>query len=1058
LKAFVLLLLGVVALSGFSSDVRFNRDIRPILSDNCFACHGPDAKKAHGDLRLDLRESALKPAESGEIAIVPGKPDESALMKRVLTNDPDDIMPPPKSHKTLTAQQKDLLKKWIADGAKYETHWGFTKPTRPEIPKLDGPFADLALWKRNPVDAFIAQRLHRKQLTPQPEAPKEVLIRRVTLDLTGLPPTPKEVDDFLKDTDPQAYEKVVDRLLASPRYGENVAARWLDNARYADSHGFQSDSSRTMWPWRDWVIQAFNKNKPFDQFTIEQLGGDLLAEPTQEQIIASGFNRNHRINGEGGLIAEEWRIENVIDRVETTGSTWMAMTFNCCRCHDHKYDPISQKEFYQFFAYFNDIAESGTVQGDSNRGGGNPGPNLELPDEKQKEQLAKLEEKVKATEAELAAANKKMPELQAAWEKDYKEKLDQELNAWVKLTHANARSAGGAKFTTQADGSWLVGGPNPPNDTYEIEVKIPKGEFTGLLLDVLPDPSLPNGSLGRASNGNFVLSGVEAEISAPTLAEPRVAEFTGATASYQQKGWEVALIIKDQPKPGKKKDARNKSGWAVDGNSKEKAVARKALFVCNPLEVPENATLTIRLIHGSPFGDHNIGRFALSCTSLPPTTVKLEGSKVPDSLRKALKTETAKRTKAQQEEVSKFFRENTNNPARTADSALQKERKSLEDFRGQIPTSMIMKELPKPREARILMRGEYDKPGDKVERGLPAVLPPLPAGAANNRLGLAQWLVSPEHPLTSRVWVNRTWERLFGTGIVKTTENFGSQADWPTHLDLLDWLACEFMQPTVLPNVNGVPAQKWDMKAMQKLVVTSATYRQATTVLPAVLEKDPENRFYARGPRFRLHAEAIRDQALAISGLLVEKVGGPSVRPYMPNGVWDETSVYGNLRNYKPDTGEGLYRRTLYTIWKRTAAPPSLLLFDSATREICVVKRSRTNTPLQALSLLNEVTYIEAARRLGERMMKEGGATPEDRIVWAFRYATARKPTPEETVVLVKGLQSRIARYKADAEMAKKLITQGSSKPDETLDPAELAAYTTTANVLLNLDEVVTRE
>jgi hypothetical protein len=793
-----------------------------------------------------------------------------------------------------------------------------------------------------------------------------------------------------------------------------------------------------MWPWRDWVIQAFNSNKPFDQFTVEQLAGDLLPEPTLDQQIASGFNRNHRINGEGGIIAEEWLIENVIDRVETTGSTWMALTFNCCRCHDHKYDPISQKEFYQFFAFFNDISENGTVQGDSNRGGGNPGPYLELPDEQQKAQLAKLEAGTKDAEAELAAANKKMPELQAAWEATYKEQIDKDLDAWKKITQAEVKSAGGATLATQPDGSWLASGLNPANDTYEIEVKIPPGEFTGLLLEVFPDASLPNGSLGRASNGNFVLSGIEAEITAATLPEPRVAEFTAAEASYQQKGWEVGLIIKDQPKPGKKKEARNKTGWAVDGNATDKRTARKALFVCTPMEVPENATLTIRLIHGSDHSDHNIGRFALSYTSLPPTTVKLNGAKVPDSLRKALKVDLGKRTAAQKNEVSQFFRENTDNPARTADANVQKQRKKLDEFRGQIPTTMVMKELAKPRDARILLRGEYDKPGDKVERGLPVALPPLPAGAPNNRLGLAQWLVSPEHPLTARVWANRTWEQFFGTGIVKTTENFGSQADWPSHLDLLDWLACEFMKPTILPAVNGTPAHAWDMKAMQKLLLMSATYRQATNVLPAVLEKDPENRLYARGPRFRLNAEALRDQALSVSGLLVDKVGGPSVRPYMPNGVWDETSVYGNLRNYKSDTGEGLYRRTLYTIWKRTAAPPTLLL--------------------QALSLLNEVTYVEAARRLAERMLKEGGATDEERIRWAFRVATLRKATDDEVGVLKKGLQSRLERYKADPEMAKKLITQGGSKPDAAIDAAQLAAYTMTANVLLNLDEVVTRE
>jgi len=1052
----LLLGLGVLSATVHAGEIKFNRDVRPILSDNCFACHGPDAQKAKGNLRLDLRESAIKPAESGEIAIVPGKPQSSELIKRIFTDDTGELMPPPKSHKKLSAAQKETLKTWIAQGAHYEQHWGFTKPTRPDVPKLSGPLGN---WVRTPIDAFIGARLQQENLSPQPQATKETLIRRATLDLTGLPPTPQEVDAFLADSSESAYEKVVDRLLASPRYGEHIAANWLDIARYADSHGFQVDSSRMMWPWRDWVINALNSNMPFDQFTVEQLAGDLLPSATRSQLVASGFNRNHRINGEGGIIDEEWRIENVIDRVETTGLTWMALTFNCCRCHDHKYDPITQREFYQFFAYFNDVAERGSIQGESNRSGGNPDPLILLPNAEQEKKQAKLKEEIKTAEALRDGAAKQLPSLQSEWEKEFSKQLEHDIVAWKRLEPTEVKSAGGATFTHQSDGSWLAGGTNPANDTYEITTKINAGQLTGILLDVLPDETLPNKSLGRGANGNFVLSGVEAEITAPTLPEPRVAEFTSAEASYQQKGWEVNLIVKDQPKPGaKEKKEKNKSGWAVDGNDPAKRQPRKAMFLCNPVEIPEGATLTIRLLHGSQFGDHNIGRFALSTTALPPSTVKLEGAKIPPTLRAALKADPAKRTPTQQNEITKFYRENTDNPLKRAEAAVAKAKKALDDFNATLPSVMVMKDLPKPREARILLRGEYDKPGDKVERALPAALPKLPDGVPNDRLGLAKWLVSPEHPLTARVWVNRAWERFFGTGIVKTTENFGSQADWPSHMDLLDWLACEFMQPTALPPVNGKPAQAWDMKAMHKLMVMSAAYRQAATVTPQSLEKDPDNRLLARGPRFRLPAEAVRDQALAISGLLVEKIGGPSVKPYMPTAVWDETSVYGNLRNYQADTGEGLYRRTMYTFWKRTAAPPTMLLFDSPSREICTVKRSRTNTPLQALALLNEVTYVEAARKLAERMISEGGATADDRIAWAFRMATSRKPAAEEISVLSKGLAARLERYKKDGEAAKKLITQGASKPDAKFDAAELAAYTMTANVLLNLDEVITRE
>ena len=578
-----------------------------------------------------------------------------------------------------------------------------------------------------------------------------------------------------------------------------------------------------------------------------------------------------------------------------------------------------------------------------------------------------------------------------------------------------------------------------------------QGQLTGLLLEALPDASLPNQSLGRASNGNFVLSGIEAEISASGVSTPLVASFIRAEADYEQKGWEVAKIVKDQPKPVTGKKAAKaapagKSGWAIDGNDPTKRLPRKALFVCEPLTVPAGATLTVRLVHGSPYGDHNMGRFRLSTTSLPPGTLKLDGGKVPEIVRAALLAEPAKRTPQQTAELAKFFRENGDHPVRKAEAAVTAATKAIKDLQDDFSSTMIFKELPKPKQAFILKRGEYDKPGDPVPRALPAVFPQLPAGAPNNRLGLAKWLVSGEHPLTARVWVNRAWERFFGTGLVKTTENLGSQAEWPSHPELLDYLATEFVR------------LKWDMKALQRLIVTSATYRQSSKVTPETLEKDPGNRYLERGPRFRLPAETLRDQALAISGLLVEKIGGPSVKPYMPPAVWDETSVYGDMRNYKADTGESLYRRTLYTIWKRTAAPPTMLMFDAPNREICTVQRSRSNTPLQALVLLNDVTYVEAARHLAERMITEGGDTPEKRIAWGFQRATGRQPDAFELGKLAAAYRSRLTMFEQKPEDAAKLITQGESKPNPALKPTELAASTVTANVLLNLDEVITRE
>jgi mono/diheme cytochrome c family protein len=1034
------ILAGAIALAApqfahTAEKVSFNRDIRPILSDICFKCHGPDEAQRKGGLRLDIKEAAMKGGDSGP-AIVHGKPEDSEVYKRLVTHDADDFMPPKKSGKTLTPEQIDSFRRWIAEGAEYQGHWAFIKPERPAVPAKSA----------NPIDAFVLARLEKEGLKQQPEAAKETLIRRVTLDLTGIPPTPVEVDAFLADKSPNAYEKVVDRLFASPRHGEHMAVRWLDLARYADSNGFQSDTKREMWHWRDWVIQAFNDNKPFDQFTIEQLAGDMLPGAARDQIVATGFNRNHRLNGEGGRIVEEWHAETVIDRVETTGLTWMALTLGCCRCHDHKYDPISQKEFYQFFAFFNSNTELGVLDefggAGGTRRGGNSRPVLPLPSPEQQAQIAKLEQAVKDATAKVAAASKLLAAAQAAWEPKFRNEMKSGLTAWTMLEPKEVRSDGGATFTRQPDGSWLASGTNPPNDMYLIIAPVAAGTFSGLLLDALPDPSLPNQSLGRYANGNFVLTDVSAEITAPSLAKPLTANFTRAEADYNQKGYEVNFIVQNKPKRGK--GAKNHQGWAIDGPTKREP--RKAMFVAAlPLTVPADATLRVTLRHDA-IGGHNIGRFRLSTSSLPAAALKLDGAKVPPSILVALDTQPAKRTLAQRTELAKFYRENTDNPAKQAEAALAAAKKTLDEFSADVPTTMVMLELPQPKEAHILKRGEYDKLGDAVTRAVPAVFPPLPAGAPNNRLGLAKWLVSGEHPLTARVWVNRAWERFFGTGIVKTTENLGSQAEWPVHPELLDWLATEFVR------------LKWDMKAMQKLIVMSATYRQSSHVTPELAAKDPENRLLARGPRFRLGAEALRDQALAISGLLVEKIGGPSVRPYMPEGVWDETSRYGDLRGYKADTGEGLYRRSLYTIWKRTAAPPSMMLFDSPSREICTVKRSNTNTPLQALALLNETTYVEAARALAQRMITEGGSTPEDRIAWAFLRATGRRPQAAEVKVLADGLAKRTARFRQSPDESAKILTFGESKPNPKLDATELASYAVTANILLNLDEVITRE
>ncbi len=825
--------------------VGFNRDIRPILSENCYYCHGPDEKHREEDLRLDIREEAIKAG-----AITPGNPEKSDLIERIFSNDEEEIMPQPKTHKVLTALQKDLLKRWIAEGAEYEPHWAFTAPKHPPTPPVKSKAAAFG----NGIDAFILQKLETENVSLSAPADPHTLIRRVTLDLTGLPPSPADVSAFVnacRNADGSgytisktAYEALVDRLLASPTYGENMARQWLDYARYADSHGFQTDSSRTMWPWRDWVIRAFNENKPFDQFTIEQLAGDLLPNPTNAQVVATGFHRNHRINGEGGLIPEEWRIENIIDRVDTTGATWLGLTLGCARCHDHKYDPISQKDFYQMFSFFNNIAETGVAVGALNRSGGNLDPMIRVGSPEQIKQAQDLQAKIDKINATLKVAEKKIAAAQSAWEKS-------------KLSHDQTPAA-------------------------------------------------------------------------------------------------IKTII----------------------------------------------------------------------------------------------TSGGKRSKEQKALVDQYYRSTVDPDYKPIVAEREQLIKQLNSLDKSTPLTMVMKELPTPRKAFILKRGQYTDPGEEVTANTPAVLPPLPAGEPHNRLTLAKWIVSPSNPLTARVWVNRQWEHFFGYGIVKTSENFGMQSEPPTHPELLDWLATEFV------------SSGWDMKAMMKRMVMSATYRQASlinTMPKELLEKDPYNRLLARAPRLRLPAEAIRDQALSISGLLDHTIGGPSVRPYMPKGVWDETSVYGDLRNYQADTNGGLYRRSLYTIWKRTAAPPTMLIFDSAAREICTVKRSSTNTPLQALALLNEVTFVEAARVLAQRMMMEGGSDPAQRIAWAFRQATQRDASDEEKSLLQKSFQQSLATYRAAPAEATKLIAAGNS-PIANVDPIELAAYTVTANVILNLDEVITRD
>ena len=1020
--------------------VEFNRDIRPIFSDTCFACHGPDENKVKGKLRLDSLDAARKGGKSGEAAILPGHPEKSQVMKRLLTKDADDHMPPAEFHKVLSPDQIALVERWIKEGAEYQGHWAFQIPIKPATPSIPAG--------GNAIDAFLARGLSAKGLKPNSDAPKATLLRRAALDLTGLPPSDTDLQAFLADSSPEAWPKAIDRLMASPHYGENMAMQWLDFARYADSNGFQSDTQRTMWPYRDWVIKAFNDNKPFDAFTIEQLAGDLLPNATRDQIVATAFHRNHRLNGEGGRIVEEWFAENVIDRIETTGSTWMGLTMNCCRCHDHKYDPISQKEFYQFFAYFNSNDESG-VLGDfggagTTRRGGNTYPTLSLPTDEQQRKIDETTATLAAAEAALKAIPTAQPELFAKWLERQRAAFSKEGVAWLALSDEKVSAKENAEFKRLDDGTWLVSGGTAAKETYTVEATVTPGLLTAVRLEALPDNSLPNKSLGRAFNGNFVLSAFEVSLrtaDGKTTTLPLVK----AEADYDQPGWSIAKLGPAPMAKGKAKKTDNtNAGWAIGGNLPENRVPRKAIFTVTPTTIPAGAKLVVVMRHDS-FANHSIGRFRLNTSGQDPKLLSLKSDPAAEAARRLLAKPADQLTKADNQALIKLFADSPEHPRYVATAKVAASKLANDTALSEPVNVMVMKELPKARDAFVLLRGEYDKIGPKVERALFRALPPMPAGEPNNRLGFARWLVNGQHPLTARVWVNRSWERFFGIGLVKTSENFGSQAEWPSNPALLDWLAVEFVD------------RKWDMKAMQKLIMTSAAYRRSAAVTTEMLEKDPDNRLLARGPRFRLPAEVIRDQALWTAGLLVDKQGGPSVKPYMPEAVWDDTSVYGDMRNYKADTGEGLWRRSLYTIWKRTAAPPTMLLFDSAGREVCTVKRSRSNTPMQALSLLNEVTFVEAARKLAEQSLSQPGDN-DAKLAWTFRKVVRRDATPAELAVLRKGLDKRLATYAADSTLAPKLLATGLSPAAANLDRNQLAAWTATANILLNLDETVTRE
>lgn len=1069
--------------------VDFNRDIRPILSENCFTCHGPDDGARKAKLRFDTKEGAF--AKTG--VIVAGNAANSRLMKRIIATDPDVVMPPPSTGHKLTKAQIDLLTRWIDEGATWGLHWSFVTPQRPALPKVKDTH-----WPRNPIDYFVLARLEQEGLKPAPEADKATLLRRISLDLTGLPPTQNELDEFLADAAPNAYEKVVDRLLAAPRYGERMAFRWLDAARYSDTHGYQRDGDRNMWRWRDWVIEAFNQNMSFDQFTIQQLAGDLLPNATIEQRIATGFNRNHRANSEGGIVPAEYYVEYIVDRVDTTSTVFMGLTVGCARCHTHKFDPITHKDYYQLFAYFNSIPETGMI-GDF----GNARPWLAAPDRTQQQQLSQLEKEISQAEKHLSWLADGFSSEQKAWEQT----LTKPQQWWspenLVMAHALDENAK-LEITKPIPKATPTPKPSPTPKPTPGAVATPTPAPTPKPTP-LPPPGYRNGEptyaesptgQGVALDGKVFFDASQTVRFGEVMRGKELKEIFAVSLWFNadsEQGGALLTFLNSDPETKERKLPKGRgfglylldgkihfntvASWDEDSvktETREKVSAQQwhhllAIFdAANALEhsqiyldgQKQKLTVTQSSLFNSYGNNQNFLRIGGGGGSALRFKGKLDDVRIyralpdaaqiavlscADSLDRIAKIPLAQRTEGQRLKVQNaFLTQAASAEARAALEKLAALKQEKAKFEAAFPTVMVMQEMPEARPTFVLRRGAYDAPTEKVDRGVPAVLPPILKEFPNNRLGLAQWLVSAEHPLTARVQVNRYWQMLFGTGIVKTVEDFGAQGEPPSHPELLDWLATEF-------HSNG-----WDVKALLKTIVMSATYRQSSKITPELLQHDPNNRLFAHGPRFRLPAEMLRDQALFASGLLVEKLGGPSVKTYQPADVY-KGLVFGSTV-YEQEKGDALWRRSLYTFWKRTILSPNMLVLDATAREFCTVRETRTNTPLQALTLMNDVTFVEAARMLAQRMLTEGGATPDARFKWAFRQVVSRAPNETELIVLNENFAKQIGHFRRYPQAATKLLAVGEKRNAGKLNPSELAAYTTIASLILNLNEAITRQ
>lgn len=1042
--------------------VDFNFHIKPILSDRCFACHGPDVNKREANLRLDTEEGAFAAYDSlgKHHAIIPGNLDGSQVFQRIISTDPDERMPPANSNLTLTDYEIALIEKWIEQGAEWKEHWSFIAPVKPEIPKVKLP-----QWVKNPVDNFVLNRLENKGLQPSPEASKETLLRRVTFDLTGLPPTVSEVDSFLKDTSPDAYEKVVNRLLDSPHYGERMAVEWLDVARYADSHGYQDDGMRNSWPWRNWVINAYNQNLPYDKFITWQLAGDMLPEPTKEQLIATSFNRNHPQTQEGGVVDEEYRVEYVADRTATFGKAFLGLTMECARCHDHKYDPISQEDYFSLFAFFNNNHDSGIIPYN-----GEASPTLILPSEEAEAKLAFIREQITPLEKVLQPEN---------YRKNYESWLTEAEKNPGRYTTSHAQLVGQFPF-------------EEPQDAKEFKNTAPTKLKAKVGGDLDKKPLVVPGAVG---NGRKLIGDAGIDFTREldfdrhqpfsismwanvyklgeegTLFAKCNGEFEGyrgyrvllnkdgslsVSFSYVWPANCIDLSIDEKLTP----NAWHHLALTYDGSSKASGVklfldgketGRKVIIdnLHKSILYGEKKThwsdmpfMVGKDMRGSikDVGVDELMAFKRQLSALE--VQELYGQK--EAIAAVLKTPKAKRTPAQENALFEYYLLNHDKQYAQQLAKITRFRDEENQLLTDQPEVMIMRERKHPKPTFILDRGAYDAPKEKVEPSTPAKLVALDKKTPKNRLGLSKWLLDHRHPLTSRVTVNRYWAMCFGNGLVSTVDDFGNQGTLPTHPELLDYLATHFME-------TG-----WNVKSFMKMMVMSATYRQSSVPSRQALSLDPDNILFSRGSSFRLSAEMIRDNALAASGLLVRKIGGPSVYPYQPEGIWEALATR-NKTHYEQGKGEDLYRRSLYTVWKRSSPPPSMMNFDAPDRYLCVVRRQKTATPLQSLVLMNDPQYVESARVLAERMLKEGGSTPEERISFAFKALTSRMPRTQELDLMKQLYAEELAQFQKEPERAKGLLATGEYKRDMSLNASQLAACTIIASSIMNFDEFVVK-